>query len=141
MRHGHSGRRLNRTGAHLRLMFRNMSVSLFLHARIRTTLAKAKELRRYAEPLITAAARKDTVAGRRLAFARLRDSDAVWKLFAELGPRYKDRPGGYIRILKIGHRHGDAAPMAWVELVDAKPLEAAEGGEAKGALEAVEAKD
>jgi large subunit ribosomal protein L17 len=98
-------------------MFRNMANSLIRHELIKTTLPKAKELRRVAEPLITLS-KTDSVAKRRLAFARLRDNDAVGKLFAELGPRYKDRPGGYLRILKCGYRAGDAAPMAYVELVD-----------------------
>jgi large subunit ribosomal protein L17 len=102
-------------------MFRNMSASLFRHEIIRTTLAKAKELRRVAEPMITTA-KKDSVANRRLVFSRLRDKEMVGKLFAELGPRYESRPGGYVRILKCGYRPGDAAPMAYVELVD-RPIE------------------
>jgi len=117
MRHRKAGRHLNRTSAHRRAMFRNMAASLFRHERIRTTLPKAKELRRVAEPLITLA-KEDTVARRRLAFARLRDKEAVRKLFEELGPRYRERPGGYTRILKMGFRPSDAAPMALVELVD-----------------------
>ncbi len=117
MRHRHSGRRLGRDGAHRAAMFRNMAASLFEHEIIRTTLAKAKELRSVAEPLITLA-RTDSVANRRLAFSRLRDKAAVGKLFGELGPRYAARPGGYIRILKCGERTGDRAPMAFVELVD-----------------------
>ncbi len=130
MRHRKAGRHLNRTSAHRRAMFRNMAASLFRHERIRTTLPKAKELRRVAEPLITLA-KEDTVARRRLAFARLRDKEAVRKLFEELGPRYRERPGGYTRILKMGSRPGDAAPMALVELVDRpQPSEGAEEAEA-----------
>ncbi|SCZ68060.1 LSU ribosomal protein L17P [Thiohalomonas denitrificans] len=106
-------------------MFRNMAVSLFEHELIKTTLPKAKELRRVAEPLITVA-KKDSIANRRLAFARLRDKDAVAKLFGELGPRYESRPGGYLRILKCGLRAGDSAPMAYVELVDRPITEEAE---------------
>ena len=117
MRHRHSGRQLNRTSAHRKAMFRNMTVSLIQHEMIRTTLPKAKELRRTAEPLITMA-KSDSVAKRRIAFSRLRDTGAVHKLFTELGPRYSERPGGYLRILKTGYRPGDAAPMAFVELVD-----------------------
>lgn len=117
MRHRKSGRKLNITSSHKRLMFRNMMVSLFQNEIIKTTLPKAKELRRYAEPLITLA-KTDTLAGKRLAFNRLRDRDTVLKLFAELGPRYVNRPGGYLRVLKCGFRAGDAAPMAYVELVD-----------------------
>ena len=117
MRHQKSGRKLNRTSSHRKAMFKNMAVSLFEHELIRTTLPKAKELRRVAEPLITLA-KNDSVANRRLAFARLRDEASVAKLFRELGPRYTERPGGYIRILKCGYRKGDAAPMAYVELVD-----------------------
>ncbi len=117
MRHLKSGRKLNRNSSHRKAMFKNMSNSLFRHELIKTTLPKAKELRRTAEPLITLA-KKDSVANRRLAFARLRDKEMVAKLFTELGPRYANRPGGYIRILKCGFRAGDAAPMAIVELVD-----------------------
>ncbi len=117
MRHRHSGRKLNRTSAHRRAMFRNMAASLVAHELIKTTLPKAKELRRVAEPLITLA-KQDSVANRRLAFNRLRDKAAVGKLFTELGPRYVARPGGYLRILKCGYRTGDKAPMAYVELVD-----------------------
>ncbi|HRQ66065.1 MAG TPA: 50S ribosomal protein L17 [Xanthomonadaceae bacterium] len=117
MRHLKSGRKFNRTSSHRRAMFRNMAASLFKHELIRTTLPKAKELRRVAEPLITLA-KDDGVANRRLAFARLRDKEAVGKLFVELGPRYQARPGGYLRILKCGFRAGDNAPMAYVELVD-----------------------
>lgn len=116
MRHRKSGRRLNRTSSHRRAMFRNMAVSLIEHESIKTTTAKAKELRRVVEPLITLA-KRDSVANRRLAFARIRSSQAVAKLFAELGPRYGERPGGYTRILKCGQRFGDAAPMAYIELV------------------------
>ena len=116
MRHRKSGRRLNRTSAHRKAMFANMSVSLFEHEVIKTTVPKAKELRRVAEPLITLA-KNDTVANRRLAFSRLRSKAAVGKLFTEIGPRYGDRPGGYTRILKAGYRKGDAAPMAYIELV------------------------
>jgi large subunit ribosomal protein L17 len=117
MRHRHSGRQLNRNSSHRKAMFRNMAVSLFRHELIRTTVPKAKELRRTAEPLITMA-KSDSVAKRRLAFSRLRDSGIVNKLFTELGPRYQDRPGGYLRILKTGFRPGDSAPMAIVELMD-----------------------
>ena len=119
MRHRKSGRKLNRNSSHRQAMFRNMAVSLMQHEMIRTTLPKAKELRRVAEPLITIA-KNDSVAKRRLAFARLRDRAVVTKLFNELGPRYKNRPGGYLRILKCGFRPGDKAPMAIVELVDRK---------------------
>lgn len=120
MRHRKSGRKFNRTGSHRRAMLRNMAVSLLQQEVIRTTLPRAKELRRVAEPLITMAA-VDTLANRRLAFARLRDRDTVRKLFADLGPRYEHRPGGYLRVLKCGYRAGDRAPMALVELVD-RPL-------------------
>lgn len=121
MRHRKSGRQLNRNSSHRNAMFRNMAVSLIKHELIKTTVPKAKELRRVAEPLITMS-KTDSVAKRRLAFDRLRDSAAVGKLFAELGPRYQERPGGYLRILKCGHRPGDQAPMAYVELVD-RPVE------------------
>ncbi|HIG13640.1 MAG TPA: 50S ribosomal protein L17 [Gammaproteobacteria bacterium] len=124
MRHQKSGRKLGRTSSHRQAMFRNMAVSLFRHEQIRTTLPKAKELRRVAEPLITMA-KNPTMARRRLAFARLRDKDIVGKLFDELAPRYKARPGGYTRILKCGFRRGDNAPMAYVQLVD-QPTEMAE---------------
>ncbi len=117
MRHKKSGRKLNRNSSHRSAMFKNMASSLFTHEVIRTTLPKAKELRRVAEPLITMA-KTDTVANRRLAFSRLRQPAAVAKLFNELGPRYRDRPGGYLRVLKCGYRDGDAAAMAYVELVD-----------------------
>ena len=116
MRHRNSGRRLNRSSQHRKAMFRNMTASLVEHELIKTTVAKAKELRRVAEPLITLA-KTDSVANRRLVFNRLRDKAAVGKLFAELGPRYQQRPGGYIRVLKCGYRAGDKAPMAYVELV------------------------
>jgi len=124
MRHQKSGRKLNRTSSHREAMFKNMAASLIKHELIRTTLPKAKELRRVAEPLITLA-KTDGVANRRLAFARLRDKEAVGKLFIELGPRYRERPGGYLRILKAGFRAGDNAPMAYVELVDRPRAEAA----------------
>ena len=117
MRHRQSGRPLSRNSPHRKAMMRNMSASLIRHETIRTTVPKAKELRRVVEPLITLA-KTDAVARRRLAFDRLRDKEVVGKLFKELGPRYKDRPGGYLRILKIGRRTGDAAPMALVQLVD-----------------------
>jgi len=117
MRHQNSGRKLSRDSSHRRSMFRNMAVSLMQHEQIRTTVPKAKELRRVVEPLITLA-KNDTVAKRRLAFDRLRDREIVTKLFNELGPRYKARPGGYLRILKCGYRAGDAAPMAIIQLVD-----------------------
>jgi large subunit ribosomal protein L17 len=117
MRHLKSGKKLNRTSSHRKAMFSNMTASLIEHEVIKTTLPKAKELRRVAEPLITLA-KNDSVANRRLAFSRLRNDSAVGKLFAELGPRYQERPGGYMRILKCGFRTGDAAPMAIVELVD-----------------------
>ena len=117
MRHRQSGRQLNRNSSHRTAMFRNMTASLVEHEIIRTTLVKAKELRTVAEPLITLA-KKDSVANRRLAFSRTRNKATVGKLFDELGPRYADRPGGYIRILKCGERPGDKAPMAYVELVD-----------------------
>ena len=117
MRHRKSGRHLNRTSSHRQAMFRNMAVSLIEHEVIKTTVPKAKELRRVAEPLITLA-KEDSVANRRLAFARTRSKSAVGKLFSELGPRYEERPGGYTRILKCGFRAGDSAPMAYVELVD-----------------------
>ncbi|WP_049630900.1 50S ribosomal protein L17 [Cellvibrio sp. pealriver] len=126
MRHKLSGRQLGRNASHRKAMFRNMVISLVEHELIKTTLPKAKELRRFAEPLITLA-KVDSVANRRLAFARLNSKEAVGKLFSQLGPRYNTRPGGYVRILKCGFRAGDKAPMAYVELVDrpAKELEAA----------------
>jgi large subunit ribosomal protein L17 len=117
MRHRKAGRQLNRNSAHREAMFRNMAGSLIRHELIKTTVPKAKELRRVAEPLITLG-KTDSVHHRRLAFARLRDKEAVGKLFTELGPRYESRPGGYLRILKCGFRAGDAAPMAYVELMD-----------------------
>ncbi|OEY99599.1 MULTISPECIES: 50S ribosomal protein L17 [Stenotrophomonas] len=117
MRHMKSGRKFSRTSAHREAMFKNMAASLFKHELIKTTLPKAKELRRVAEPLITLA-KVDSVANRRLAFARLRDNEAVGNLFTTLGPRYANRPGGYLRLLKCGFRAGDNAPMAYVELVD-----------------------
>ncbi len=117
MRHRKSGRQLNRNSSHRRAMFRNMAASLVEHEVVKTTLPKAKELRRVAEPLITLS-KVDSVANRRLAFDRLRDKAAVGKLFNDLGPRYETRPGGYLRILKCGYRTGDSAPMAYVELVD-----------------------
>ena len=127
MRHQKSGRKLNRTSSHRQAMFRNMAASLIRHEEIRTTLPKAKELRRVAEPLITMA-KSPSLARRRLAFARLRDSAAVAKLFDELGPRFQDRPGGYLRILKCGFRAGDHAPMALVQLVDRIDEVQADGG-------------
>ena len=117
MRHRKSGRQLNRNSSHRKAMFRNMAASLMRHELIKTTLPKAKELRRVAEPLITLA-KSDSVSNRRLAFSRLRDREIVTKLFNELGPRYSERPGGYLRIMKCGLRAGDKAPMAYVELVD-----------------------
>ena len=117
MRHRQSGRQLNRNSSHRKAMFKNMSISLVEHELIKTTVPKAKELRRHFEPLITLA-KTDSVANRRLAFSRLNSKEAVGKLFNDLGPRYETRPGGYIRILKCGHRTGDKAPMAYVELVD-----------------------
>ncbi|HID83064.1 MAG TPA: 50S ribosomal protein L17 [Chromatiales bacterium] len=122
MRHRKAGRHLNRTSSHRKAMFQNMTNSLFRHELIKTTLPKAKELRRVAEPLITMA-KEDSVHKRRVAFARMRDKEMVGKLFGELGPRYKSRPGGYLRVLKCGYRTGDNAPMAYVELVD-RPVEA-----------------
>ena len=117
MRHRKSGRQLNRNSSHRKAMFRNMACSLFEHEVIKTTVPKAKELKKVAEPLITLA-KSDSVANRRLAFARTRSKAMVGKLFTELGPRYQDRPGGYTRILKAGFRARDAAPMAYIELVD-----------------------
>ena len=121
MRHRKSGRKLNMTSAHRKAMFKNMSVSLLLHEEIRTTLPKAKELRRHVEPLITMA-KTPTVANRRLAFSRLRDRDMVSKLFDDLGVHFKDRPGGYLRILKCGYRPGDKAPMAIVQMVSREKI-------------------
>jgi len=117
MRHRKTGRQLNRNSSHRKAMFSNMATSLFKHELIRTTLPKAKELRGFAEPLITLS-KDDSVAKRRMAFAKLRDRDVVTKLFNELGPRYKSRAGGYLRVIKCGFRAGDSAPMAYVELVD-----------------------
>ena len=124
MRHRKSGRKFGRNSSHRKAMFRNMAASMLKHETIRTTLPKAKELRRVVEPLITLA-REDSVANRRLAFDRLRDKEVVGKLFSDLGPRFKDRPGGYLRILKTGPRPGDAAPMAIVMLTEAAPEAAA----------------
>ena len=124
MRHQKAGRKFSRTSAHREAMFKNMAASLFKHELIKTTLPKAKELRRVAEPLITLG-KIDSVANRRLAFARLRDKEAVGTLFTTVGPRYAARPGGYLRILKCGFRNGDNAPMAYVELVD-RPQDSAE---------------
>jgi large subunit ribosomal protein L17 len=131
MRHRNSGRKLNITSSHRRAMFKNMTASLMRHEVIKTTLPKAKELRRVVEPLITLA-KTDDVAKRRLAFSRIRDREVVTKLFNELGPRYKERPGGYVRILKCGFRPGDSAPMAIVELVD-RPESAVQEGTAANA--------
>ena len=128
MRHQKAGRKFNRTSAHREAMFRNMAASLIKHGLIKTTLPKAKELRRVAEPLITLA-KVDSVANRRLAFARLRDKEAVGNLFTILGPRYANRPGGYLRLLKCGFRAGDNAPMAYVELVDRPAVVAEEVAE------------
>ena len=122
MRHRHSGRQLGRNSSHRKAMFKNMAVSLLRHEIIRTTLPKAKELRRVVEPLITRG-KQDSVANRRIIFARTRDSEVTAKLFTEIGPRYQDRPGGYVRILKCGFRKGDRAPMAYVELVDRPIIE------------------
>ena len=130
MRHRKSGRQLNRDSAHRKAMFRNMTCSLVHHELIKTTLPKAKELRRVAEPIITMS-KSDNVARRQLIFNRLRDREAVGKLFTELGPRYQDRPGGYLRILKCGFRPGDKAPMAYVELVDRPETEEEEVVEAE----------
>jgi large subunit ribosomal protein L17 len=124
MRHGNSGRNFSRTGSHRRAMFKNMMVSLLRHELIKTTVPKAKELRRFIEPMITLA-KEDTLHRRRLAYARLRDRDIVHKLFAEIGPFYKKRPGGYLRILKCDFRKGDNAPMAVVELVARRDEETA----------------
>ncbi|MFT5500780.1 MAG: large subunit ribosomal protein L17 [Woeseiaceae bacterium] len=124
MRHKKSGRKLGRNSSHRKAMFRNMATSMVLHETIKTTLPKAKELRRVVEPLITLA-KEDGVANRRLAFDRLRDKAAVGKLFTDLGPRFKERPGGYLRILKMGPRPGDAAPMALVQMVDGPAEEVA----------------
>lgn len=128
MRHRKSGRKLNRNSSHRNAMFKNMAASLVEHEVIKTTLPKAKELRRVAEPLITLA-KEDSVANRRLAFDRLRNQAVVGKLFTDLGPRFKERPGGYIRIIKCGFRHGDNAPMAYVELLDRPAVEAVESAD------------
>ena len=122
MRHRQSGRQLGRNSSHRQAMFKNMAVSLLRHEIIKTTLPKAKELRRVVEPMITRA-KQDSVANRRIIFARTRDSEVTAKLFTEIGPRYQDRPGGYVRILKCGFRTGDKAPMAYVELVDRPVIE------------------
>lgn len=128
MRHRKSGRHLNRTSSHRHAMFKNMCTSLVEHEVIKTTLPKAKELRRHIEPLITLA-KQDSVANRRLAFSRTRSKEAVGKLFNELGPRYANRPGGYVRVLKCGYRTGDNAPMAYIELVDRPAVQEAAGDE------------
>ncbi len=128
MRHRQSGRQLNRNSSHRKAMFKNMACSLFRHEIIRTTLPKAKELRGVAEPLITRA-KNDSLANRRVVFDRIRDKEMVGKLFSEIAPRYKERPGGYIRILKCGYRVGDNAPMAFVELVDRPQEEEVEDDE------------
>jgi len=135
MRHRHGLRKLNRTSEHRQAMLRNMCVSLLTHEAIKTTLPKAKELRRVVEPLITIG-KSPSLANKRLAFSRLRDRDAVVKLFGELGPRYDKRPGGYTRILKMGFRVGDNAPMAFVELVDRPEPVAADDAKAEGAAKA-----
>lgn len=122
MRHRQSGRQLGRNSSHRQAMFKNMAVSLLRHEIIKTTLPKAKELRRVVEPLITRG-KEDTVANRRIIFARTRDNEVTAKLFTEIGPRYQDRPGGYVRILKCGFRTGDKAPMAYVELIDRPIIE------------------
>ncbi len=139
MRHRNIGRALSRTSSHREAMLRNMTVSLFRHEQIFTTVPKAKELRRVAEPLITLG-KSASLANRRLAFARLRDRDIVGKLFADLGPRFKSRPGGYLRILKYGYRAGDAAPMALVQLVDQTAVQSEEQPAETKAAEAAEAK-
>lgn len=141
MRHRKSGRKLNRTSSHRQAMFRNMAVSLIRHEQIQTTLPKAKELRRVAEPLITLA-KTASLANRRLAFARLRDREVVGKLFDDLGVRFKDRPGGYLRILKRGFRAGDTAPMAIVQLVDrAEKYDVTLAEKAEAATEATEGRE
>src|SRR5579885_2159841 len=132
MRHKVAGRRLGRTTSHRKAALQNLTVSLIKHELIRTTVPKAKELRRVAEPLITRG-KRDSLANRRLAFARLRDREAVQKLFNELGPRYQSRPGGYLRILRCGFRPGDSAPMAYVELVDRPAAAASASGAATAA--------
>ncbi|WP_392558796.1 50S ribosomal protein L17 [Orbus mooreae] len=130
MRHRKSGRQLNRNSSHRQAMFRNMTSSLVEHEIIKTTLPKAKELRRVVEPLITLA-KTDSEANRRLAFARIRNTDTVKKLFSDLGPRFANRPGGYIRILKCGFRPGDSAPMAYIELVDRPAVDVADTASAE----------
>ena len=136
MRHHKSGRKLNRNSSHREAMFRNMAVSLLRHEQLQTTLPKAKELRRVAEPLITLG-KTATLANRRLAYSRLRDREMVGKLFDDLGVRFKDRPGGYLRILKTGFRRGDSAPMALVQLTERQAVSAAEpAAEASAAVEA-----
>jgi len=137
MRHRQSGRQLNRNSSHRKAMFRNMAASLFNHEVIKTTVPKAKELRRVIEPMITRA-KTDSVANRRVVFDRIRDRDMVTKLFTELGPRYQERPGGYMRILKCGYRPGDNAPMAIVELVDRPIVEDVEESEVKSTEAATE---
>jgi large subunit ribosomal protein L17 len=132
MRHGHGLRKLNRTSEHRLAMLRNMCVSLLRHEAIKTTVPKAKELRRVVEPILTLG-KTPSLSNRRLAFARLRDREIVSKLFNELGPRYQTRPGGYTRILKMGYRVGDNAPMAFVELVDRPDLDVAVAAPAEGA--------
>lgn len=139
MRHLKSGRKLTRTSSHRDAMFRNMAVSLFRHEQLRTTLPKAKELRRVAEPLITLG-KSGSVANRRLAFSRLRDREMVGKLFSDLGIRFKDRPGGYLRILKVGYRRGDNAPMAIVQLVEEAPTAELESPKQKASADAPKAK-
>lgn len=124
MRHRKSGRKFNMNSSHRKALFKNMAVSLFKHELIKTTLPKAKELRGFVEPIISSS-KTDNVAKRRAVFAKLRDREIVTKLFEELGPRYKERPGGYLRVMKCGYRPGDAAPMAYVELVD-RPIAEAE---------------
>jgi large subunit ribosomal protein L17 len=139
MRHHKSGRKLNRNSSHRDAMFRNMAVSLLRHEQLQTTLPKAKELRRVAEPLITLG-KTATLANRRLAYSRLRDREMVGKLFDDLGVRFKDRPGGYLRILKTGFRRGDSAPMALVQLTERQAVSAAAAEPATDAAAAVEAK-
>ncbi len=121
MHHRKSGRKLGRNSSHRKAMFRNMMCSIIKHEMIKTTVAKAKEVRRHLEPLITLS-KEDSVANRRLAFASLRDKEAVAKLFTDLGPRHQDRPGGYLRVLKCGFRNGDTAPMALIELSDRRDI-------------------
>lgn len=133
MHHRKSGKRLGRNSSHRKAMFRNMSVSMMRHEIIKTTLVKAKELRRYVEPLVTMAGKGDSVANRRLAFARLRDDAMVNKLFTELAPRFKSRPGGYLRVLKCGFRAGDKAPMAIIEFVDRQEAATKRAAQAKSA--------